>query len=73
MTTCANWSENNVCSFSLSLSDFSKVPNMEVDKNENKFFTSWDPQRKVFTMQAGIAIARSIERKGKMVIAIVCY
>lgn len=28
-----------------------KVPNMEIDKNENKFFTSWDPQRKVFTMQ----------------------
>jgi hypothetical protein len=25
---------------------------MEIDKNENKFFTSWDPQRKVFTMQA---------------------
>ena len=30
-----------------------QVPNMEIDKAENKFFTSWDPQRKVFTMQAG--------------------
>ena len=29
-----------------------QVPNMEIDKAENKFFTSWDPQRKVFTMQA---------------------
>jgi len=28
-----------------------KVPNMEIDKQEHKFFTSWDAQRKVFTMQ----------------------
>mmetsp|Transcript_41432 Transcript_41432/g.95274 ORF Transcript_41432/g.95274 Transcript_41432/m.95274 type:complete len:242 (-) Transcript_41432:82-807(-) len=28
-----------------------KVPNMEVDKADNKFYTNWDKQRKVFTMQ----------------------
>ncbi|CAE8660137.1 unnamed protein product, partial [Polarella glacialis] len=28
-----------------------KVPNMEIDKSETKFFSSWDKQRKVFTMQ----------------------
>eukprot|EP00933_Yihiella_yeosuensis_P045269 TRINITY_DN40626_c0_g1_i1.p1 TRINITY_DN40626_c0_g1~~TRINITY_DN40626_c0_g1_i1.p1 ORF type:complete len:242 (+),score=65.16 TRINITY_DN40626_c0_g1_i1:144-869(+) len=28
-----------------------KVPNMEIDKSEAKFFNSWDKQRKVFTMQ----------------------
>lgn len=33
--------------------DSLQIPNLEIDKNENKFFTSWDPQRKVFTMQAG--------------------
>ena len=33
-------------------SSLAQVPNMEIDKAENKFFTSWDPQRKVFTMQA---------------------
>lgn len=28
-----------------------KVPNMEVDKTEGKFYTNWDRSRKVFTMQ----------------------
>lgn len=28
-----------------------KVPNMEIDKDEHKFYSSWDKQRKVFTMQ----------------------
>eukprot|EP00440_Ansanella_granifera_P039694 gb/GFBE01043054.1/.p1 GENE.gb/GFBE01043054.1/~~gb/GFBE01043054.1/.p1 ORF type:complete len:242 (+),score=63.97 gb/GFBE01043054.1/:1-726(+) len=28
-----------------------KVPNMEIDKNDHKFYSSWDGQRKVFTMQ----------------------
>lgn len=28
-----------------------KVPNMEVDKAENKFYSNWDEKRKVFTMQ----------------------
>eukprot|EP00929_Paragymnodinium_shiwhaense_P021581 TRINITY_DN1403_c0_g1_i2.p1 TRINITY_DN1403_c0_g1~~TRINITY_DN1403_c0_g1_i2.p1 ORF type:complete len:244 (+),score=77.07 TRINITY_DN1403_c0_g1_i2:116-847(+) len=28
-----------------------KIPNMEIDKSENKFYQSWDRQRKVFTMQ----------------------
>jgi len=28
-----------------------KVPNMEVDKEDNKFYANWDGQRKVFTMQ----------------------
>jgi len=28
-----------------------KVPNMEIDKDDNKFFASWDGARKVFTMQ----------------------
>eukprot|EP00441_Pelagodinium_beii_P014707 CAMPEP_0197663996 /NCGR_PEP_ID=MMETSP1338-20131121/58368_1 /TAXON_ID=43686 ORGANISM="Pelagodinium beii, Strain RCC1491" /NCGR_SAMPLE_ID=MMETSP1338 /ASSEMBLY_ACC=CAM_ASM_000754 /LENGTH=241 /DNA_ID=CAMNT_0043242543 /DNA_START=67 /DNA_END=792 /DNA_ORIENTATION=+ len=28
-----------------------KVPNMEIDKNENRFYINWDAQRKVFTMQ----------------------
>mmetsp|Transcript_111003 Transcript_111003/g.358325 ORF Transcript_111003/g.358325 Transcript_111003/m.358325 type:complete len:242 (-) Transcript_111003:98-823(-) len=28
-----------------------KVPNMEIDKGDNKFYSNWDKQRKVFTMQ----------------------
>jgi len=28
-----------------------KVPNMEIDKSEQKFYQNWDKQRKVFTMQ----------------------
>mmetsp|Transcript_106940 Transcript_106940/g.300729 ORF Transcript_106940/g.300729 Transcript_106940/m.300729 type:complete len:244 (-) Transcript_106940:176-907(-) len=28
-----------------------KVPNMEIDKDGNKFYSSWDKNRKVFTMQ----------------------
>lgn len=28
-----------------------KVPNMEIDKDSNKFYSNWDAQRKVFTMQ----------------------
>mmetsp|Transcript_134407 Transcript_134407/g.287525 ORF Transcript_134407/g.287525 Transcript_134407/m.287525 type:complete len:242 (+) Transcript_134407:156-881(+) len=28
-----------------------KVPNMEIDKDDNKFFSNWDKTRKVFTMQ----------------------
>merc|ERR1719265_2611262 len=29
-----------------------KVPNMEIDKESNKFYVNWDKTRKVFTMQA---------------------
>lgn len=28
-----------------------KVPNMDVDKDKNKFYVNWDSHRKVFTMQ----------------------
>eukprot|EP00501_MAST-03F_sp_TOSAG23-6_P000018 GSMAST32.ASY1.ANO1.18.1 assembled CDS len=28
-----------------------KVPNMEVDKNKDKFLTNWDPNTKTFTLQ----------------------
>merc|ERR1719329_426826 len=28
-----------------------KVPNMDIDKEGNKFYSNWDKQRKVFTMQ----------------------
>jgi len=28
-----------------------KVPNLEIDKSEGKFFTHWDRQKKTFTMQ----------------------
>mmetsp|Transcript_16089 Transcript_16089/g.48466 ORF Transcript_16089/g.48466 Transcript_16089/m.48466 type:complete len:242 (-) Transcript_16089:53-778(-) len=28
-----------------------KVPNMEIDRSEHKFYNSWDKQRKVFTLQ----------------------
>jgi len=28
-----------------------KVPNLEIDKDDNKFYVSWDRTRKVFTMQ----------------------
>merc|ERR1712048_856405 len=28
-----------------------KVPNLEVDKSENKFYSNWDKARKVLTMQ----------------------
>ena len=28
-----------------------KIPNQEIDKNPTKFFTSWDDENKVFTLQ----------------------
>lgn len=28
-----------------------KIPNQEIDKNPSKFFTSWDGENKVFTLQ----------------------
>ncbi len=28
-----------------------KIPNQEIDKNPSKFFTSWDDENKVFTLQ----------------------
>uniref|UniRef100_A0A7S4EWH5 Matrin-type domain-containing protein n=1 Tax=Chrysotila carterae TaxID=13221 RepID=A0A7S4EWH5_CHRCT len=28
-----------------------KIPNQEIDKNPSKFFTSWDAENKVFTLQ----------------------
>lgn len=28
-----------------------KVPNLEIDKDNNKFYVNWDATRKVFTMQ----------------------
>jgi splicing factor 3A subunit 2 len=28
-----------------------KVPNLEIDKSDNKFYSNWDKARKVLTMQ----------------------
>ena len=28
-----------------------KVPNMEIDKSRERFFTHWEPDKKVFTLQ----------------------
>lgn len=28
-----------------------KIPNAEIDKSQNRFFTHWEPTRKVFTLQ----------------------
>ena len=39
-----------------------KIPNQEIDKNPSKFFTSWDDESKVFTLQLYFKGADTIRR-----------
>jgi len=39
-----------------------KIPNQEIDKNPSKFFTSWDDDSKVFTLQLYFKGAGGIQR-----------